>query len=89
MDGPLLHQVLFSHGRNVMEVDRPSQKVLVHFAKPGRHRGHDRFDPLGQAFPRLDEPLQHELTGEIDVHMVLEHDRDLGEPKFRQRSYLG
>ena len=44
--------------------------------------------PGRDLLPRLLQPLLDELAREVDAHVVLEDDRDLGEPELRQRPDL-
>ena len=52
------------------------QRVLVDFPHGRGNRAHGDFDSPGDLFPGLDQALQDQLTGEIDVHSVLEDDGD-------------
>ncbi len=66
------------------------QGVLVNLAQPRRNRGHfGRADTFGQAFPRSRELLAHELAREVQVHIVGEDDRHLGQPVLRKGAHLG
>ncbi len=66
----------------------PGQGVLVDLAHRGRDRSHGDLGPLGDAFAGLDQPLEDELAGEIDVDPVLEDDGDDGEPGLGDRADL-
>ena len=54
-------------GRN-----RPLEGVLVDLAHGGGHGPHLRLDPLGQLSRHAGQPLEHQLPGEVDVHVVAE-----------------
>ena len=49
----------------------------IDFAEPRGDGAHTRFSARGQTLPRLHEPFVHLLPGEVDVHVVAKHRRDL------------
>ena len=56
----------------------PDQGVLIDLAHGRGNGSHRDLGARGDALPGLDQPLENELAGEIDVDAVLEDDRDHG-----------
>lgn len=63
-------------------------RVLVDLAESGRDRTERRFDALGQTRFDLLQALGHALPREINIHTVLEDDRDHREAELRDRTHL-
>src|SRR5215217_9040996 len=66
----------------------PSDIRLPHvdFTQPGRNRPHRRVCTGWQVLARLSESLVDLLSGEVNVHVVLEYRLHLREPVARQRA---
>ena len=86
LNGPDLGQVFRpAHpGRQV-----PEEGVLIDLAHGRRNGPHGDLRARGDALPSLDQPLEDELAGKIDIDAVLENDRDHGQARFRDRPDLG
>ncbi len=66
LEGPQFHQ---TPGRTL-------QRVLEDLTEPRRDRTEIGHDTVGQVVADGEQPLQHQLAGEIDVRTVLEDDGD-------------
>ncbi len=77
LEGPLIRQLLFDELRIGCRRVRPLQIILVDLAQAGADRRHHRFQPLRQSFLCRDHPLQHQLAGEVDIHVVVEDNGEL------------
>ncbi len=67
---------------------RPFHIILIDLAQPGAHGSHHWLEPLWQSLLRRHDPFEHQLAGEVDIDVVVEHDRDLGEGEFGKGSDL-
>jgi hypothetical protein len=66
----------------------PFYIILIDLAQPGTHGGHHRIEPLRQALLCRHDPFEDQLAGEVDIDVVVEHDRDLREGEFGEGSDL-
>ena len=64
---------------NVVLAMRKPYRPHIDLAEPGRDRPHFRVYALGKVFLRSPQPLRHLLTGEVDIGLLGEDGRDLGE----------
>ena len=67
----------------------PREGVLIDLAHGRGHRSHGDLRARGDALPGLDQPLEDELAGEIDIDAVLEDDRDDRQPRLGHGADLG
>ena len=82
---PVLHGTALGQflGRQcTLTVIRALQRVLVHLAQAGGHRPQHRCDACGHAGCDLDQPLGHQLPGEVNIGLVGEDQGDDGQAAF-------
>ncbi len=65
------------------------ESVLVDLAETGGDRPETAGGALGQLTLDGEDPLHHQLAGEVDIGSVLEHHGHHRETEFRERSHLG
>ena len=64
------------------------ERVLIDLTQSGRDRSQFDVHAGRQLLARLLKPLEYQLPREVDVDVVLEHDRDDRKPKLRERADL-
>ena len=84
---PVLHRALIRQllldnrgiGRRRMW---PFHIIVIDLAQPRSDGAHDRLQPHGQSLLRRHDPFEHQLASKVRIHVVVEHDRDLGQGEF-------
>ena len=88
LERPLFRQLRCYDGRIGILRARPFHVVLIDFTESCAHRCQHRLHPFRQSFFRRDHSLEHQLAGEVNIDVVLKHDRHLRECEFRERADL-
>ena len=83
------HQFGVRHDEVRILVVRPFQIELVDFAERGRIRHELRDGARRQALLHFEDPLQHDLAGQVNIHVVSKDQRDHRQADLRQRTDVG
>ena len=88
LDRPLRDQVLMFHFRIDCGSLRRVQVILKHLAQTGTVRHQHGFGTGRELFFHFKQTLQHQLPGQVDVHGVVEHDRNERQPDFCEGTHF-
>ena len=86
LGGPALHQ--FFLGQRPVSIVRPLQGVLINLAQTARNRPKHRRNARRQTRTNFQQTLHDQLTGEVKIRLVIEHQRDQRQTRFVQRAHF-